>query len=75
MAVRKADIQQQEETRYVALEASDWAPEPREGDYVHVWEREGWGVWGGLEKAKLASYPSLEHTLSPNKLGIKGWVR
>lgn len=28
MAVKKADIQNQKETHFVALEASDWAPEP-----------------------------------------------
>lgn len=36
MAVRRADIRKQEETSYVALEASDRAPESREGDYVQV---------------------------------------
>lgn len=40
MTVRKADIQKQGETSHVALEASDWAPESHEGDYVHVWEGE-----------------------------------
>lgn len=39
--VRKADIQKQGETSHVALEASDEAPESREGDCVPVHVREG----------------------------------
>lgn len=72
MAVRKADTRTQEETSYVALEASHWAPEPHEGDYVHVWEGEGWGVWGALEERQLDQLPWPGALPLPKQTGNKG---
>lgn len=55
----------------VALEASDRAPEPREGDYVHVWEGEGWRVQGALEEGRLGQ-PPWNTFLPPDQAESKG---
>lgn len=72
MAVREPDIQKREENKLCGhLEDSDWAPEPREGDYVHVWEAEGWWVRGAREEGQLGQLPW--NTFLPSKqAGNKG---
>ena len=50
---------------------SDRAPEPREGDYVHVWEGEGWRVQGALEEGRLGQLP-WNTFLSPDQAENKG---
>lgn len=48
----------------VALEASDWAPEPREGPFVHVCEGGGWRVQGA-PRGRPAWPAALELLPSP----------
>lgn len=56
---------------YVALEASGWVPEPREGDCTCVGRRE-LGVGGAVEEGQLGQLPWPRTPSSPNRDGNKG---
>lgn len=71
--MKKADIQKQKEAYFVALETSDWAPEPvKVTTRMCMSGKERWGGCGALEESQLGQPPWPGALPLPRHTGNEG---